>query len=131
MQLDVERSGRVACSSRWGLLPHVSWFQRWRTYSSVRDGTSGSRRACWRYCSWPAVTWLVGWRQHGTVESLVSMILVEVLFVVAIGFIAYGGVPRLDSFFFAWFVPGNLFVALPWLVGIVLGAWILRRRSPA
>lgn len=74
-------------------------------------------------------TWLVGWRQYGVSESLVTLLVLEVLVVFAIGWFAYGGAPRLDNFFFAWFVPANVFVALPWLLGTGLGTW-LRRRTP-
>lgn len=77
------------------------------------------------------VIWRIGWQRDRIIESLMALVVVELLFVAAIGWIAYGGVPRLDSFFFSWFVPGNLFVALPWLLGIGMGTWFSRRRSQA
>lgn len=30
----------------------------------------------------------------------------------------------------SWFVPGNLFIGLPWLLGTGLGTWLSRRRLP-
>ncbi len=60
-----------------------------------------------------AVTWLVGWRRHGAAESLVALAAVEALLVWAISGFDYGGVPRLDSFFVAWFLPVSVAMALP------------------
>lgn len=74
-----------------------------------------------------ALAWLVGRRRHRIAESLAALIVVELLFIGAIGWFGYGGLPRPERFFFAWLVPGNLFIALPWLAGTAVGTWIARR----
>ncbi|MGH8076401.1 MAG: hypothetical protein ACREPE_03610 [Lysobacter sp.] len=74
-----------------------------------------------------AIAGLVGWRRFRVVESLVALVVVELLFAAAIGWFGYGGLARADSFFFSWFVTGNLFIAVPWLIGTALGAWLSRR----
>lgn len=68
--------------------------------------------------------YLAGWRGHRLGELFAALALVEGIFVLAIGFFAYGGLPRVDDFFSSWFIPGNLYIALPWLAGMAAGAYL-------
>lgn len=72
--------------------------------------------------------YLSRWRAHRVRELIVALLIAELFFVAAIGWFASGGLPRFDGFFFSWFIAGNLFLALPWLVGVALGTYTRRRR---
>jgi len=76
-----------------------------------------------------AALYLAGRRAHRASELIVALITAELLFVAAIGWFADGGLPHFGGFFFSWFIPGSLFLALPWLIGMALGAYVRRRRS--
>lgn len=71
---------------------------------------------------------LSGWRAHRASDLIVALFVAELLFIAAIGWFADGGLPHLGGFFFSWFIPGSLFLALPWLIGMALGAYVRRRR---
>lgn len=73
--------------------------------------------------------YLAGRRTHRASELFIALIAAELLFVAAIGWFADGGLPRFGGFFFSWFIPGSLLLALPWLIGMALGAYVRRRRS--
>jgi len=75
-----------------------------------------------------AAFYLSRWRAHRVRELIVALLIAELFFVAAIGWFASGGLPRFDSFFFSWFIAGNRFLALPWLVGVALGTYTRRRR---
>lgn len=74
--------------------------------------------------------WLTRWRGYRLREMLVALVVAELLFALTIGWFANGGLPRPGTFFYSWFIPGNLFLALPWLTGTVLGAFARRSRLP-
>ncbi len=69
--------------------------------------------------------YLAGWRRYPIGSLLAALVMAELLLIAAIGWFAYGGVPRLDRFFSSWFVTGALIIALPWLIGC--GAGLARR----
>ena len=75
-----------------------------------------------------AAFYLSRWRAHRVRELIVALLIAELLYVIAIGWFASGGLPQFDGFFFSWFIAGNLFLALPWLVGVALGTFTRRRR---
>lgn len=62
-------------------------------------------------------------------ELVVALLAAELLYALVIGWFADGGLPRLGGFFASWFLSGNLFLAVPWLVGMVLGGYARRRRE--
>ncbi len=68
------------------------------------------------------------WRAHRVRELIVALFIAELFFAAAIGWFANGGLPQFDGFFFSWFIAGNRFLAVPWLVGVALGAYARRRR---
>lgn len=74
-----------------------------------------------------AAFYLAGWRHYPIVSLLAALVLADLLLIAAIGWFAYGGVPRLDRFFSSWFVTGTLTIALPWVIGSMAG----RARSRA
>jgi len=75
-----------------------------------------------------AAFYLSRWRAHRVRELIVALLIAELFFAAAIGWFASGGLPQFDGFFFSWFIAGNRFLALPWLVGVALGAYARRHR---
>lgn len=69
---------------------------------------------------------LTGWRGYRVGEMLTALLVAELLFAAVITW--YAGAPRLDRLFLSWFLGGNLYLALPWLSGALVGAWLGRRR---
>lgn len=67
--------------------------------------------------------YLSGWRNYGASSLVAAAGAAELLLVAAIGWLAYGGVPRFDPFFYSWFIPTAIIVAAPWLAGMVVGRW--------
>lgn len=60
-------------------------------------------------------------RGYGPLPLFAALGLALLLSVGAIGFFAYGGLPRLDRFFLSWFSGIGLLLAVPWLLGLALG----------
>lgn len=71
--------------------------------------------------------YLAGWRNYGTTSLIAAVGVAELLVVAAIGWLAYGGAPRFDPFFYSWFIPTGFTIAAPWLAGIMLGRSRARR----
>lgn len=79
-----------------------------------------------------AAFYLSRWRAHRVRELIVALFIAELLYVAAVVWFAGGGllaILRFGHFFFSWFIGGNLFLALPWLIGMALGAYLRRRKS--
>lgn len=68
-----------------------------------------------------AAFYLAGWRRYPIGSLVAALVLAELLLIAAIGWFAYGGVPRLDRFFSSWFITGAAIIALPWLIGLTAG----------
>lgn len=75
-----------------------------------------------------AAFYLAGSRRYPIGSLLAALVLAELVLIAAIGWFAYGGVPRLDRFFRSWFVTSALIIALPWLIGLAAGRF--RSRAP-
>jgi hypothetical protein len=69
-----------------------------------------------------AAFYLAGWRRYPVASLLAALLLAELLLIAAIGWFAYGGLPRLDNFFRSWFINSALIIALPWLIGMMAGS---------
>lgn len=65
--------------------------------------------------------YLAGLRHYPIATLLAALVLAELALIAAIGWFAYGGMPRLDRFFNSWFISGALIIALPWLIGLAAG----------
>lgn len=75
-----------------------------------------------------SAAWLAGKRRYRLAELVYALVACEVLFIAGIGWFAYGGLPRLDRFFFSWFLGGSAIIAVPWVLGAVAGLRFGRRR---
>jgi hypothetical protein len=72
---------------------------------------------------------LMGARHYRAGPMFAALLVIEVLLVAAIGWIAYGGMPRVDRFFLSWFGGAGSLLAAPWLFGMWLGARRKRGRD--
>lgn len=74
-------------------------------------------------------TWLYGFRAFRLGAMLGALALALALAVVAIGQLAYGGLPRLERFFLGWFGGTIVLLGVPWLLGLALGLGCRRLRA--
>lgn len=118
LQSAIAVAGMLGCVLA-GLALHVA------IGSQGRDPTVGASFAALLLALLAA--WLAARRGYRLPPLLAAPGIALLLAIAAIGFLAYGGMPRLDRFFLSWFGGVALVLAVPWLLGLSLG--LLWRRA--
>ena len=72
---------------------------------------------------------LAGSRGFRISALLAALLVAELALIAVIGWLAYGGLPRPDRFFFSWFGGTATLLALPWLLGIAIGVYVGKPRG--